>query len=581
MEHIMKTTNRTKPSLFFAGLTLGALALAGCTAESGETSNSSPTATATTTASTVSVSTDYSELAYDDLGIDEAAAVDESSATDLTLSGSEDVTISSAGTYRLRGTLDGGSVVVDVGSGQVNLILDGVTITADETAAINIVNADAVVVSLADGSTNTLSDAETAAASEEEDAPNAVLFSTADLTIQGSGSLTVKATINDGITSKDSLIIAGGTISVDSVDDGVRGKDHIVVREGTLTITAGGDGIKADNDEVLADASSTKGVAWFEGGTVKITAGDDGVTAERQVTVAGASLSIAAEDDGIHTEGVLSVASGAVAVSTSYEGLEGAVVSVSGGDVSIVASDDGINVAGGYLEESSTGASDTTGTADAGEGQMQGPPGDGTRPDRGEMPGGEMPGGGMGGDIQGGGGGMGDTAVTEASELTVTAASGGGMGGMPGESNEGSGRYLSISGGTVTVDAQGDGLDANGTLAITGGTVTVAGPSSNGNAPVDADSYSVSGGELLAYGSSGMLVIPDADASQGTVVAAFSGGVAEGSRVTITDASGTELASFTTVRTTQSVTYSSTEVVTGEEYTVTVAGVQVGAVAAS
>ena len=181
-----------------------------------------------------------------------------------------------------------------------------------------------------------------------------------------------------------------------------------------------------------------------------------------------------------------------------------------------------------------------------------------------------------------GGGGMGgDTTVTDASELTVTAASGGGMGAMPGESNDGSGRYLAISGGTVTVDAQGDGLDANGTLTISGGTVTVAGPSSNGNAPVDADSYSVSGGELLAYGSSGMLVTPDADASQGTIIATFSGGVAAGSVVTLTDASGTEVASFTTARTTQSVTYSSTEIASGDEYTITVAGVEVGSVAAS
>ena len=39
------------------------------------------------------------------------------------------------------------------------------------------------------------------------------------------GGLTVSGNFNDGIASKDGLIIAGGVIQVTAVDDGIRGKD--------------------------------------------------------------------------------------------------------------------------------------------------------------------------------------------------------------------------------------------------------------------------------------------------------------------------------------------------------------------
>jgi len=559
---------RRKPATIFAGLTLGALALAGCTSTAASTASGE---TAVTADAASDATSGYSVLNYDDLGLEAVADVDESAAVDMELTDS--VTISKAGTYRLSGAIAAGSVTVDVAEGQVNLILDGVSITSDETAAINIVSADAVVISLADGSTNTLSDAATATASTDGDAPSAVLFSRADLYIEGSGSLKVSASVDDGITSKDSLIIEGGSISVDAADDGVNGKDHIAVLDGVLTINAGGDGIKSDNDEVLTDSTSTKGVAWFSGGTVAITAGDDGVQAERQLTVDGAAVTVAAEDHGLDSEGALSVASGSVDVTESYEALQGAVVVLSGGTGSLVSSDDGVNVAGGYLDEATT---TTTTTSDGGGGQAPGGDMGGGQPPS-DRQGGQMPGDGEGGM----GGGMGgDTSVTDPSEITVAPASGGGMGAMPDESNDGSGRYLSITGGTWTVDAQGDGLDANGNIAMSGGTVTVYGPSSNGNAPVDADSYSVTGGTLTALGSSGMLVTPG-EGSQGSVVAVFSGGVAAGSVVKLTDAAGGVVASVTTERVTQALIFSSAEIESGATYTVTVAGVEVGTVAAS
>lgn len=228
------------------------------------------------------------------------------------------ITIVAPGTYRVSGTLDDGQIVVDVpDDGVVRLVLDGVDITSSTTSAIAVMDADEAVVMLADGSQNVLSDAgQYVYPDAGTDEPNAVLFSAADLTVAGNGSLHVSGNSNDGIASKDSLTIAGGTITVTAVDDGIRGKDTLVIDGATVTVEAAGDGLKADNDE---DASL---------GNVSVLSG---------------TVAVAAGDDGVHAEGVATIAGGAIAVTTSYEGIEGDEIVISGGDVSIVSSDDGIN----------------------------------------------------------------------------------------------------------------------------------------------------------------------------------------------------------------------------------------------
>ena len=55
-------------------------------------------------------------------------------------------------------------------------------------------------------------------------ARTACIFSHDDLTINGSGALTVTGNLNDGIHSKDDLIITGGNLSVTAVNDGLKGK---------------------------------------------------------------------------------------------------------------------------------------------------------------------------------------------------------------------------------------------------------------------------------------------------------------------------------------------------------------------
>ena len=349
-------------STLFTGLTVAAaLALSGCSTDATTTTTAVSVEGATSAVTTSLLTGAVAELSYADLEIAEAdLSVDLADAVDVTLAdgasqGStgvsvdgDTVTITAAGTYHLSGTLSSGSLVVDAPDGVVNLVLDGVDITAASVAAINVVDAEQVVVWLADGSTNVLADATGATVDESvEDAPNATLFSTSDLWIAGDGALSVTAHAADGITSKDTLVIAGGDLTVDAADDGLRGKDHLVITGGVVTADAGGDALRSDNESVTDDPDAAVGVIWIDGGTLDLTAGSDAVDAVRQVTVLSGDLTIAAGDDGLHSDDVLRIAGGTVNITESVEGIEGAYMYLSGGDVSVVSTDDGINVSGG------------------------------------------------------------------------------------------------------------------------------------------------------------------------------------------------------------------------------------------
>ncbi|MGW2095364.1 carbohydrate-binding domain-containing protein [Promicromonospora sukumoe] len=549
-----------RPRPFLTATISGALvlgALAGCSTAAAETTSGTSSTGTTTTISDVATTTDDA-LADNEDYTDLAALADEtwdtSDETTVSLDGDSatvsgdgatadgsTVTISAPGTYRISGTLDDGQVVVSSeADGLVRLVLDGADITSSTGSAIAVTQADDVSVVLADGSANSLTDAATYE-DTGEDAPNAALFSADSMVISGTGSLEVTGSSNDGIASKDGLVIAGGDITVTAVDDGVRGKDFLVVTDGTLDVDAEGDGLKADNEDGTNDDGETVGYAALLGGTVTVASGDDGVHAESDLVVDGAT----------------------VTVSESVEGLEAAHILVASGTVDVTSSDDGFNAAGGTSTTTDGAATDGTTTtddtaADTGTGQDSAaqPPADGEAPTGGEPPtSGTMP---DGQPPQGGGGA-------------------GGGGGMPGEA---AGDFsLVITGGDVTVDAGGDGLDSNGTLTVSGGDVTVFGPTDGGNGTLDsAGALTVDGGTLLAVGTSSMLQTPG-DGSEGWVSATFDT-LGAGTELTVVDSSGNVVAEVTLARDTQSVVLASADVTAGDTYTVRADGTEVTSVTA-
>ena len=192
-----------------------------------------------------------------------AGAALEKKSTEITLSGStatcdsssvyigEDgkISIQSAGTYLITGTLDDGMIYVDcVDAGVITLVLKDAHITNDDGACIHIKKAQDAVVTLYEGTTNTLTDGSSYKFDNPEDnEPDAALYSKEDLTINGTGTLVVDANYSNGIVSKDGLKIESGVIQVDAVRHGIKGKDYLIINGGTITVNALRDGIKSTN----------------------------------------------------------------------------------------------------------------------------------------------------------------------------------------------------------------------------------------------------------------------------------------------------------------------------------------------
>lgn len=199
------------------------------------------------------------------------------------------ITIDSAGVYAISGKLDNGQIIVDVqNKGTVRLVLNGAEINSSDNAPIYVKNAEKTIISLEEGTENTIIDGENYVLDDSSsDEPNAAIFSKNNLTINGTGKLTVRGNYNNGITSKDDLKITDGNIQIYSTDDGLLGRDIISVKVGTINIESGGDGLKATND-----SDDTKGIVAIEDGKINIKAKADGIQGEKAVLINKGSLNI-------------------------------------------------------------------------------------------------------------------------------------------------------------------------------------------------------------------------------------------------------------------------------------------------
>lgn len=537
------------------------------------------------------------------------------------------VTISEEGTYVLSGTLGDGHVVVDApDTAKVQVVFDGVNIACSNGPAFYVKSADKCFVTLADGSENMLADGATYAA-DAEDEPYGALFSKDDLTINGSGSLTVEGAYENGIVSKDDLVITGGTINVNAVADGLRGKDCVKIADGTITVVAGGDGIKSNND-----SDATRGFVSIDGGTITVNAGDKGVKAEfyarvaggtlvlnsaddavhsnLEVLIAGGNLTINAGDDAIHGETRLVVDGGTIDVQSCYEGLEAQEVIVNDGEVYVEASDDALNAAVADLTDGdgSDSASGTVGDPGAAapdgqqpgqmpqdgqfgdprggqepEGGFQVPEGaDGQMPeppdgfDGQQAPGGQMPDGQAPEPPSGFDGQQtpdGQMPDGQARDFGGRGGMGGGMGGGMAQSSDAC--FIQINGGKVVFNAGNDGLDSNGNVEINGGLVLGTGPSNGMDGALDYDlSAVVNGGTFILLGSVGNTT--GLDQSTHPFVSAQVSGNA-GDLVALTDESGNVLASLSASQRFTGVMASSASMETGKTYQVVVGGSVSGA----
>lgn len=562
-----------------------ALLVAVLVAVTGFTGCSSGTGTATSAAGANETATNFAAIAVEYSSEDLDSAWDPATATTINLQGSSvevagsgaafaggKLTITAAGAYVFSGTLNDGQIVVDANKDDlVRLVLNGASINCSDGAAIYAKQAKKTILTLAEGSSNTVQDGTAYTLAGGEDDPDAAIFSQDNLTINGPGSLTVTGQFKHGIATKDDLVITDGNISVTAAGDGLRGRDSIAVNGGAITVKAGGDGLQANNDE-----AADKGWISLDGGIFNITAGEDGIQAKTllQVTdgkvtlmtgggsanastdannnprtewgiretqaadasaaedtvsakglkagagilISGGITTIDSSDDAVHSNGEILIKAGELAISSGDDGLHAdSALTVDGGAI--------------YISQSYEGLESAAITINGGTVRL-------TAKDDG---------------LNAAGGNDGSS-----------------LGGRPGENsfNSGNSYFIRITGGYISIDAGGDGIDANGALYFNGGTVLVSGPTNNGNGPMDYDgTCEVTGGTLAIAGSSGMAQAPGESSSQNSITVYYRETQAAGTLAALVDESGKTILAFAPAKAYQSIVFSTPELEQGKTYT--------------
>ena len=521
------------------------------------------------------------------------------------------ITITEEGTYLLSGSLSNGSVVVATDENvKVRLIFNGVVINNDSSAAIYVQSADKVFITLVPDSENMLSNGGTYETVDDNNI-DSVIFSKSDLTLNGSGSLTVTAKAGHGIVSKDDLVITGGTYAITAASQGLSGKDSIRILDGDFAITSGKDALHSENKD-----NAEKGFVYIAGGNFNLTASVDGISASGNMTLLDGTYTMttgggsengndhqeggpggqgepgddmdnpgddmmtsgerpkgsrgemsdndqmmqpsdnsqdgtsadnrptAPSDDqqpsgqmmeqpdksneeveteettstkGIKAKGNLIISGGTYTINAADDGIHSnSNITINGGTLAIVSGDDGVHADGQVIVNDGTIT-----ISESYEG------------------------------IEGN-----EKVLIVGGQITLTS------------SDDGfNGDTIEISGGHTEIDAEGDGIDANGILTVSGGETYVSGPTGDGNGALDYETDAViTGGILVAAGSSGMAVNFGNNSTQGSVLVNMDRQEA-GTDIVLTDASGTELINWQDSKKYTSVVISCPGIAQGESYT--------------
>lgn len=538
-----------------------------------------------------------------------------------------DVSITAAGTYVFSGDCDNGSITVKKGVTGVTIVLNGLTLTNDDSAAITLNKTAEASLIAAAGTTNTVADTE---GSNDENAAVKVK-SGASLSIGGTGTLTVDGNAKNGIKgAADAVItVAEVKLNINAADDGLSCDDELNITGGTLSITAGGDAVKAspDTDDTENPDTTSLGNVTIKGGTLTLNATEDGIQADGDLTISGGTFHVktngghttALTDDsasckGFKAGGALTVTGGTLTVDSADDALHASTdVTISGGTLTLATGDDGVH-ADNDLVIGAKGASSTSTPRINITASYEG--------------------------LEG-------TTVTVYSGDIDVAASDDGVNAASSTLGERSDKYaISIAGGDLYIDAGSDGLDSNNDINITGGKVEVYGADAMMDAAIDYDgTFTLSGGTLFGAGmepsagtqayiavgetspsgggmgggpngqGGGQGMTPPGDANGTTdgnrpTPPNFSGntstdgtftpptkpsggkadgkpsgnlpnresalGIKEGSVITVQDSSGKTLYTATALGSMSSVIFSSADIKEGETYTVLVDGTSVG-----
>lgn len=515
------------------------------------------------------------------------------------------VTITKEGIYKFSGTLDDGQIIVNAPDSKVQIILDNADITCSTSSAIYGIDSKKIFISLTENSINNLTDGKSYTyADNEKQEPDACIFSSDSITINGTGTLNINSSLS-GIHSKDDIVITGGNINITSDGDGIKGKDYVAFADGNININSGEDGIKSTN---INDTSL--GYVYIQNGKFTVNSVQDGIQAETDLIMLNGIFDITSgggsenstkthfddfggmgggfgggrfnhdfdfdkmtPPDGFDQQDFDNITppdnfnredfrnmtpqenqTDTIESTISTKGLKG------GSSVNIIGGDFVINSADDAVHSANIAISGDNLTITAGD--------DGIHADS---------------NIYIDGGLINITDSYEGIEGAVINISGGdikvkssddGINCSDGVTNQsGMGTYsndveLNISGGSVYVDAEGDGLDSNGDMTISGGTVIIDGPTNGGNGALDGNNeIIVTGGTLIAVGSSQMAECPDNSSKQYIVSATFENTQKTGTSVKLLDENSGEIINFTSTKTFDNIVISSPDILKDKTYT--------------
>lgn len=392
-----------------------------------------------------------------------------------------DVSITAAGTYVFSGDCDDGSITVKKGVTGVTLVLNGLTLTNADSAAITLNKTAEAALIAAAGSENTVAD--TAGANDENAAVK--VKSGASLSLSGTGTLTACGNVKNGIKGASDAVITVDemTLNIEAADDGLSCDDELTIKGGRVNITAGGDAVKAspDTDDTENPDTTSLGSVTISGGTITLEAAEDGVQADGDLTISGGTFAVTAngghtttisDEDasckGLKAGKTLTVSGGTFTVDSADDALHANDVTVSGGTLTLASGDDAVH-ADNDLVVGVQGSSSTSNPKISITASCEG--------------------------LEG-------TTVSVYSGDIDVVASDDGVNAANSELGEHSDKFaINIAGGDLYIDAGSDGLDSNNDISITGGRVEVYGADAMMDAAIDYDgTFTLSGGTLFGAG---------------------------------------------------------------------------------
>ena len=548
------------------------------------------------------IKSDYDESNAIKIKLNKNTAVSDSES--VKISGST-VTITEEATYVISGELSDGKIIVDApDTAKLQLVFDGVDITSKTSAALYILDADKVFLTLKEGTINKLSNGGSFTQSDENNI-DASVFSKQDLTLNGKGCLEVSSPAGHGVVCKDDLVITEGEYIVNSASHGFEANDSVRITNATLTIDAGKDAIHSENTEV-----AEKGFVYIENGTIKGETEGDGISSGSYMQIENGTIDLKAgggsvngtkessdsfggfmgggrpggmKPGGMERENMQNTDSATEEDSTSMKGLKVASsLLISGGEITINSADDSVHsdksviINGGSLNISSGDDgihAEEKLTVNAGKINIT-ESYEGLEALHIEI---------NGGDIKSVSSDDGFNAAGGTDQSGFTGGRdgmfGGGKPGMNGVMSGNSDGSIKVSDGTIYIKSSGDGIDANGTLEISGGYTVVVGPTMGDTATLDYDvSGVITGGTFIGTGASGMAQT-FSNSEQG-VIAMTVGNRSSGTEILLKDSSNKTIISYQPELNFALVILSSPELKKGETYKVVI-GTDTGEIQAS